>query len=58
VVHVEAGLAADDIETINTELILADLQTLEKALPAAGEGGRKRKDRGRLLAPREAARSC
>src|SRR5437588_909485 len=32
VVHVEGKVApADDIETINTELILADLQTLEKA---------------------------
>ena len=30
---------ADDIETIDTELILADLQTVEKAMPAPGEGG-------------------
>ena len=30
---------ADDIETINTELILADLQTLEKAIPRLREGG-------------------
>ena len=34
VVHVDGQVAPrDDIETINTELILADLQTIEKALP-------------------------
>ena len=34
VVHVDGEVdPADDIETINTELILADLQTIEKALP-------------------------
>ena len=34
VVHVDGKVAPqDDIETINTELILADLQTLEKAIP-------------------------
>ncbi len=34
VVHVEGRIdAAGDIETISTELILADMQTLEKALP-------------------------
>src|SRR5690606_2637548 len=34
VVHVEGRIhPADDIETINTELILADLQTVEKAIP-------------------------
>jgi ribosome-binding ATPase len=34
VVHVDGRISPkDDIETINTELILADLQTLEKALP-------------------------
>ena len=34
VVHVAGSVdAADDIETVNTELILADLQTLEKAVP-------------------------
>lgn len=34
VVHVDGKVSpADDIETINTELILADIQTLEKALP-------------------------
>lgn len=34
VVHVAGKVdPADDIETVNTELILADLQTLEKAVP-------------------------
>jgi Predicted GTPase, probable translation factor len=34
VVHVEGKVSpADDIETINTELVLADMQTLEKAIP-------------------------
>jgi ribosome-binding ATPase len=34
VVHVDGKISPkDDIETINTELILADLQTVEKALP-------------------------
>ena len=34
VVHVEGKVRpSDDIETINTELILADLQTVDKALP-------------------------
>ncbi|WGW10646.1 redox-regulated ATPase YchF [Saxibacter everestensis] len=34
VVHVEGEVSpASDIDTINTELILADLQTVEKALP-------------------------
>nr|WP_213018764.1 redox-regulated ATPase YchF [Brevibacterium sp. RIT 803] len=34
VIHVEGKISpADDIDTINTELILADLQTLEKARP-------------------------
>ena len=34
VVHVDGKISpGDDIDTINTELILADLQTLEKARP-------------------------
>ncbi len=40
VVHVEGKVSPEgDIETINTELVLADLQTLEKAVPAPREGG-------------------
>ncbi len=34
VVHVDGRISPkDDIETINTELVLADIQTLEKAIP-------------------------
>jgi hypothetical protein len=36
---------ADDIETINTELILADLQTLDRALPRLEKEAKTRKDR-------------
>jgi GTP-binding protein YchF len=51
VVHVEGRVSpADDIETINTELILADLQTLEKAIPRLEKESRKDKDRAALLA--------
>ena len=40
VVHVDGRVdPASDIEMIETELILADLQTLEKARAAPGEGG-------------------
>ncbi|MDG4804799.1 redox-regulated ATPase YchF [Micromonospora sp. WMMD980] len=46
VVHVDGKVSpADDIETINTELILADLQTLEKALPRLEKEAKLRKDR-------------
>jgi GTP-binding protein YchF len=45
VVHVDGKISpADDIETINTELILADLQTLEKALPRLEKDSRLKKD--------------
>jgi hypothetical protein len=58
VVHVEGKVApADDIETINTELILADLQTLEKALPRLAKEAKVRRDRaGIAAAAAEAAR--
>jgi GTP-binding protein YchF len=46
VVHVDGKVSpAEDIETINTELVLADLQTLEKALPRLEKEGRTVKDR-------------
>jgi len=46
VVHVEGQVSpARDIETVNTELILADLQTLEKALPRLEKEARVNKDR-------------
>ncbi|MBA3490170.1 MAG: redox-regulated ATPase YchF [Longispora sp.] len=50
VVHVDGKVSpADDIETINTELILADLQTLEKALPRLEKELRIRKDRAPMV---------
>ncbi|GAA1333517.1 redox-regulated ATPase YchF [Catellatospora bangladeshensis] len=46
VVHVDGRVdPAGDIETINTELILADLQTLEKAVPRLEKEARTQKDR-------------
>ncbi|MEV0391501.1 redox-regulated ATPase YchF [Polymorphospora rubra] len=51
VVHVDGKVSpADDIETINTELILADLQTLEKALPRLEKEARVRKERAGIVA--------
>jgi Predicted GTPase, probable translation factor len=48
VVHVEGKVSpADDIETINTELVLADMQTLEKAIPRLEKESRKDKGAGR-----------
>jgi hypothetical protein len=56
VVHVEGKVSpADDIETINTELILADLQTLEKALPRLEKEAKQRKDRLPVVAAATAA---
>jgi len=50
VVHVEGRVSPkDDIETINTELILADLQTLEKAVPRLEKESRKDKEKVALL---------
>jgi len=46
VVHVDGKVSpASDIETIHTELILADLQTLEKAVPRLEKEARVNKDR-------------
>ena len=45
VIHVDGHVdPANDIDVINTELILADLQTIEKALPRLEKDGRKDKD--------------
>ncbi|HEY7271996.1 MAG TPA: redox-regulated ATPase YchF [Actinoplanes sp.] len=56
VLHVEGRISpADDIETINTELILADLQTIEKALPRLQKEAKVRKDRGPVAIAAEAA---
>ena len=50
VVHVDGKITPhDDIETINTELILADLQTLENVLPRLEKEARLHKDRRPLL---------
>ena len=51
VVHVDGKVSpADDIETINTELILADLQTIDKALPRLEKEARIAKDKQPVLA--------
>ncbi|MCW2641518.1 MAG: redox-regulated ATPase YchF [Dactylosporangium sp.] len=56
VVHVDGKVSpADDIETINTELILADLQTIEKALPRLEKEAKLRKDRAPMVAAAKAA---
>ena len=48
VTHVEGDVGPErDIETISTELILADLQTLEKAVPRLTKEARFAKDRQR-----------
>jgi GTP-binding protein YchF len=47
----------DDIEVINLELILADLQTLEKALPRLQKEARMQKDRAAALAAAEEAKA-
>lgn len=56
VVHVSGVVdPKDDIEVINTELILADLQTLEKAIPRLEKEVRAKKaDAGLLAAAQEA----
>lgn len=58
VVHVDGRVEpASDIETINTELQLADLQTLEKAIPRVEKEARQAKERQVALdAMREAER--
>ena len=56
VTHVDGAVnPASDIETITTELILADLQTLEKAMPRMEKEARAKKESGpKLAAWREA----
>jgi ribosome-binding ATPase len=45
VVHVDGRVSPkDDIETINTELVLADLQTVDKALPRLEKEARIKKE--------------
>ena len=51
VTHVDGRVnPGSDIETISTELILADLQTIERALPRLEKEARLHKDRGATLA--------
>ena len=50
VVHVDGRVdPASDIETINTELQLADLQTIEKAIPRIEKEARQSKERAVVL---------
>ncbi|CAN5298266.1 redox-regulated ATPase YchF [soil metagenome] len=57
VMHVDGKVSPrDDIETINTELILADLQTVDRALPRLEKEARLHKDRQLLLAAVQQAR--
>ena len=56
VVHVDGKVSpSDDIETINTELILADLQTIENAMPRLQKEARLNKDKQALIAAAEQA---
>ena len=58
VLHVEGRVDPwDDISTVETELILADLQTLERALPRLEKEARTHKDRRHALAVAEAAKA-
>jgi GTP-binding protein YchF len=57
VTHVDGRVSpSDDIETINTELVLADLQTVEKALPRLEKEARLRKEKRESLEAVQAAR--
>jgi len=56
VVHVEGRVSpAEDMETINTELILADLQTLEKAIPRLQKEARNDKSKAPMVVAVEEA---
>ncbi len=58
VVHVEGAVdPAEDMATINTELILADLQTLDRAIPRLEKEARMAKDRAPVLAAAKEARA-
>jgi ribosome-binding ATPase len=57
VVHVDGKVSPrDDIETINTELILADLQTIDRALPRLQKEARLQKDKQAVVGAVEEAR--
>jgi GTP-binding protein YchF len=56
VVHVDGNVnPSSDIETINTELQLADLQTIEKAIPRVEKEARQNKERAVFLEAIKAA---
>jgi len=56
VVHVDGRVSPkDDIETVNTELILADLQTVERALPRLEKEVRLKKEAAAVLEAVKAA---
>ncbi|MEY2841583.1 MAG: hypothetical protein RLY74_724 [Actinomycetota bacterium] len=58
VVHVDGRVdPSSDIETINTELQLADLQTLEKAIPRVEKEARQDKERAKVLEVMKAAQA-
>ncbi|MFD5319834.1 redox-regulated ATPase YchF [Streptomyces sp. NPDC127098] len=58
VVHVDGKVSPkSDIETIDTELILADLGTVEKVLPRLQKEARIKKDRQPVVAAVEAAKA-
>jgi ribosome-binding ATPase len=58
VVHVDGRISPkDDIETINTELILADLQTVDRALPRLQKEARLVKGTSDMVTAVEAARA-
>ena len=58
VVHVDGNVSPrSDIAVINLELILADLQTLEKAIPRLQKEARINKDRAAALAAAEEAKA-
>ncbi len=57
VIHVDGRVdPRTDIDTINTELIIADLQTLEKALPRLEKEARTNKERRPALEAAKAAK--
>lgn len=57
VIHVDGKVEPQaDLETINTELILADLQTIENALPRLQKEARMQKDKQAVVAAVEKAR--
>jgi GTP-binding protein YchF len=58
VVHVEGRVSPEeDMETINTELILADIQTLDKAIPRLQKEARTDKSKAAVVAAAEEARA-